>query len=43
MAILDREQKLPGYFDSAWPVECGGTEDKRRRKESYYLKILSQK
>ena len=26
---LDRKQKLSGYFDSAWPVECGGN---RRQK-----------
>lgn len=29
MTNLDRKEKLPGYFDSAWPVECGGN---RRQK-----------
>ena len=29
--ISDREQKLPGYFDSPWPVECGGN---RRQKSA---------
>ena len=29
--ISDREQKLPGYFDSTWPVECGGN---RRQKSA---------
>ena len=39
MAILDREQKLPGYFDSAWPVECGGN----RRQKAAKGKLLSKK
>ena len=38
MAILDREQKLPGYFDSAWPVECGGN----RRQKAAKGKLLSK-
>ena len=29
MTNSDRKEKLPGYFDSAWPVECGGN---RRQK-----------
>ena len=38
MAILDRKQKLPGYFDSAWPVECGGN----RRQKAVAGKLLSK-
>ena len=38
MAILDRKQKLPGYFDSAWPVECGGN----RRQKAAAGKLLSK-
>ena len=29
MTLLDYKTKLPGYFPSAWPVECGGP---RRQK-----------
>lgn len=29
MTALDRKAPLPGYFDSPWPVECGGN---RRQK-----------
>ncbi len=31
MTTLDRETKNPGYWPSAWPVECGGN---RRQKAS---------
>ena len=29
--MIDRNENLPGYFSSSWPVECGGN----RRQKSY--------
>ncbi len=29
MTAIDAKVKLPGYYPSAWPVECGGP---RRQK-----------
>ena len=29
--MIDRNENLPGYFNSSWPVECGGN----RRQKSY--------
>ena len=31
MTLKDRDQYLPGYYKSKWPVECGGN---RRQKAS---------
>ena len=38
MTNSDRKEKLPGYFDSAWPVECGGN----RRQKAATGKLLSK-
>ena len=38
MTNSDRKEKLPGYFDSAWPVECGGN----RRQKAAKGKLLSK-
>ena len=38
MTNSDRKEKLPGYFDSAWPVECGGN----RRQKAAIGKLLSK-
>ena len=38
MTNSDRKEKLPGYFDSAWPVECGGN----RRQKAATGKVLSK-
>ena len=38
MTNSDRKEKLPGYFDSAWPVECGGN----RRQKAATVKLSSK-
>ena len=38
MTNSDRKEKLPGYFDSAWPVECGGN----RRQQAAIGKLSSK-
>ena len=38
MTNSDRKEKLPGYFDSAWPVECGGN----RRQKAAIGKLSSK-
>ena len=38
MTNSDRKEKLLGYFDSAWPVECGGN----RRQKAATGKLLSK-
>lgn len=38
MTNSDRKEKLPGYFDSPWPVECGGN----RRQKAATGKLLSK-
>ena len=38
MTNSDRKEKLPGYFDSAWPVECGGN----RRQKAAIGKLSSR-
>mgnify|MGYP005721752291 FL=1 len=38
MTNSDRKEKLQGYFDSAWPVECGGN----RRQKAATGKLLSK-
>ncbi len=38
MTNSDRKEKLPGYFESAWPVECGGN----RRQKAATGKLLSK-
>ena len=40
MTNSDRKEKLPGYFDSAWPVECGGN---RRQKATGTLSSRNSK
>ena len=33
--VKDRDAKLEGYFKSHWPVECGGTADKKLPMEDW--------
>ena len=38
MTLKDRDQYLPGYYKSKWPVECGGNRRQKALRVGFGLK-----